>query len=59
MSTKDAIEPIENPDAPTIQEYLRVAGLNHTTNTVNNIRSQVVRRSCASRMRDGPLERRI
>ena len=47
MSTRDVIEPIENPDEPTIRdavlEYLRVAGLNHTTNTVNNIRSQIVR----------------
>ena len=47
MSTRDVIEPIEKPDEPTIRdavlEYLRVAGLNHTTNTVNNIRSQIVR----------------
>lgn len=47
MSTRDVIEPTENPAEPTIRdavlEYLRVAGLNHTTNTVNNIRSQIVR----------------
>jgi site-specific recombinase XerD len=47
VSTRDVIEPFVNPDEPTIRdavlEYLRVAGLNHTTNTVNNIRSQIVR----------------